>query len=114
MIVEPITISTKTTSNPPPQTKVERADEIPKKEKAEPKHDDAARLSEKVADIQKNLQLNSNVDLAFSVNQDSGDIVITVRDESTGKVIREIPSEEMRNLASKIDSMAGLILDLKV
>jgi flagellar protein FlaG len=114
MIVEPITISVKTTPNPPPQAKVDRANGRPETEKAEPKPDDAARLTEKVADIQKNLQLNSNVDLDFSVNQDSGNVVITVRDESTGKVIREIPSEEMRNLASKIDSMAGLILDLKV
>ena len=71
-------------------------------------------LQKKVADIQKNLQLNNNVDLDFSVNQGSGDVVITVRDESTGKVIREIPPEGMRNLASRIDSMAGLILDRKV
>ena len=100
MIVGTTTISTKTTPNPPPQAKVEMANGRSGKEKA--------------ADIQKNLQLNKNVDLDFSVNQGSGDIVITVRDESTGKVIREIPLEEMRNVDSRIDSMAGLILDRKV
>jgi len=113
MIVEPITISTKTTPNPSPQAKGERADGRPEREQSEPKPDDVARLTKIVADIQKNLQLNKNVDLDFSVNHGSGDIVITVRDESTGKVIREIPPEEIRNLASKVDSMAGLILDLK-
>ena len=105
MIVGPITISTKTTPNPPPQAKVERVNGRP---------EDAVRLAEKVADIQKSLQLNNNVDLDFSANQGSVDVVITVRDESTGKAIREIPSEEMRNLASRIGSMSGRILDRKV
>ena len=113
MIVEPITIAIKTTPNSL-QAKGERANGRTEREKAEPKPDDVVRLTEKVAAIQKNLQLNKNVDLDFSVTQGSGDIVITVRDASTGKVIREIPPEEMRNLASKIDSMAGRILDLKV
>ena len=113
MIIEPINISTKA-PEPPPKPKVETGDGSPGRERAEPRTDDAARLAEKVADVQSSLQLNNNVDLNFSVSQGSGDVVVTVRDGSTGKVIREIPPEEMRNFASKIDSMAGLILDRKV
>ena len=109
MIVKTITISAKT-PDPPPQTKVERANVRPESEKTVLKSDDTTRITKMVADVQNNLQLIKNVDLDFSVNQDSGDIVVTVRDESTGKVIREIPSEEMQNLASNIDSMAGLLL----
>jgi uncharacterized FlaG/YvyC family protein len=39
--------------------------------------------------------------------------MIQVREESTGKLIREIPSREVLNLAAKFDEMVGLIMDKK-
>ena len=66
-----------------------------------------------VADLQNNLKMISNVDLQFSVHEASGEIMVTVRNEDTGKVIREIPPSETLNLAAKIDEMIGIIFDQK-
>jgi flagellar protein FlaG len=40
-------------------------------------------------------------------------MMVTVTDESSGKVIREIPSREILELAAKIDEMVGMIFDQK-
>jgi flagellar protein FlaG len=69
------------------------------------------RLKELASDAQKNLKIMHNVDLQFSVHEASGQIMVVVRDESTGKVIREIPPKEVLNLAAKFEEMAGMILD---
>jgi len=66
-----------------------------------------------VADLQNDLKMVSNVDLNFSVHQSSGKVVVTVRNEETGKIIREIPPSETLALADKIDQMAGIIFDQK-
>ena len=71
-------------------------------------------LSQKIADVQKNLRLTHDVDVQFKVHKPTGEVMVTVKDESTGKIIREIPPAEVLNLAAKIDAMVGLIFDQKV
>ena len=71
------------------------------------------RLTELVADVQQNLKLMHNVDLQFSVHKASGQMMVVVREESTGKVIREIPPKEVLNLAAKFDELAGMLLNKK-
>ena len=73
----------------------------------------SADLSELAADTQKNMNIIHNVNLQFSVNKDSGRIMVTVTDEATGKVIREIPPEELVRFAEKFDEMVGMIFDKK-
>ncbi len=74
---------------------------------------DSDRLTELAADAQRNLKLMHNVDLQFSVHKASGQMMVIVREESTGKMIREIPSKEVLNLAAKFDELAGMLLDKK-
>jgi len=74
---------------------------------------DSDRLTELAADAQRNLKLMHNVDLQFSVHKASGQMMVIVREESTGKVIREIPPKEVLNLAAKFDELAGMLLDKK-
>jgi len=74
---------------------------------------DPAQLRELAADVMQNLKLMDNVDLQFSVHEASGQTMITVREESTGKVIREIPPKEVLNLAAKLDEMIGILFDKK-
>jgi flagellar protein FlaG len=40
--------------------------------------------------------------LEFRVDQDSGRTVVTVKDQSTGEVVRQIPSEEVLRLAQNL------------
>jgi len=72
---------------------------------------DMSQMSEVVADIQKNLGMIHNVDLQFSVHEASGEIIVTVREESSGEVIREIPPSEMLDLAARLGEMVGLLFD---
>jgi flagellar protein FlaG len=73
----------------------------------------SAELSGLAADVQKNMSIIHNVNLQFSVNKNSGRIVITVTDETTGKVIREIPPSELVKFADKFDEVVGMIFDKK-
>ena len=70
-------------------------------------------LSVLASDAQKNIDIIHNVNLQFSVNKNSGRIVVTVTDEATGKVIREIPPSELIKFAEKFDEMVGMIFDQK-
>ena len=73
----------------------------------------SAELSELATDVQKNMNIIHNVDLKFSVNKDSGRIMVTVSNEATGEVIREIPPSELVKFAEKFDEMVGMIFDQK-
>lgn len=48
-------------------------------------------------------------DLRFSVDHDTGRTVVKVTDANTQEVIRQIPAEEILQLAKEIDRMQGLL-----
>lgn len=68
-------------------------------------------LSKMASDIQKNLNIIHDVRLKFSVQKDIGRVVITVTDETTGKVIREIPPAELVSFTSKFDEVVGKLFN---
>ena len=80
------------------------------REEKQPDKDDVIELA---ANVKQNLKVIHDVDLQFSVHDASGQIMVTVREEATGEVIREIPPSEILNLAAKFDDMVGLLLDQK-
>ncbi len=108
MLVEPINVSGKSMASPtraaPPSAK-----ELAPGDK-QVKEPDPSRLA---ASVQKSLNIMHNVDLRFSVHEASGQVMVTVTDESSGKVIREIPPLEILQLAAKLDEMVGMIFDQK-
>jgi flagellar protein FlaG len=52
--------------------------------------------------------INSN--LEFSLNDDTGQLVVKIIDRTTKEVIRQMPSEEMLALAKALDSIKGLFV----
>ena len=68
-------------------------------------------VEEIAGNLQSNLNAIHNVDLQFSVHDSSGRIMVTVKDGTTGQVIREVPPSDILNLAAKLDEMIGLIFD---
>jgi len=70
-------------------------------------------LSELASDVQKNMNIIHNVNLQFSVNKESGRIMVIVTDEATGEIIREIPSSELVKFADRFVEMVGMIFDKK-
>ena len=65
--------------------------------------------------VQMQGQLDSmNISLQYSVYGDKDDkIAVKVVDRDTGKIIREIPSKEMRALQEKMRELVGIIFDHK-
>jgi len=115
MLVEPVNISGKSL-NPPAQSRALAVKGTPQKGKEDvkaKKTPDVSHLSEEIANAQKNLRMTHNVDLQFKVHKPTGKIMVTVRNESTGEVIREIPTHETLNLAARLDAMVGLLFDKK-
>jgi len=56
-----------------------------------------------------------NVKISFSTYGESGQrVAVTVMERETGKVIREIPSEELQQLYSKMEELVGMIFNEKV
>ena len=63
-------------------------------------------LSTHVQNLQRSLQ--------FTVDRDSGDIVVTIVDRETHEVVRLIPSEELLAIAHRLPSAAGVLVTEKV
>ncbi len=84
------------------------------KAEEEKKPADLSQIAEIAMDLQNKMQVLHNVDLNFSVHEASGKILVTVVDEDTGEVIREIPSRELLDLAAKLEEFIGLIFDKKI
>ncbi|MBW1707313.1 MAG: flagellar protein FlaG [Deltaproteobacteria bacterium] len=113
MLVEPVTVSGKGQA-PAAQARLPAGNGMSQKGGADVKAEkqpDLAQSAEIVARVQKNLDIIHDTDLQFSVHEATGEVMVTVRDESSGKVIREIPPREVLNLAAKLDAMVGLIFD---
>lgn len=61
-----------------------------------------------------NFKMIHDVDLQFSIHEATGRIFVKVIRGETGEIIREIPPEQVLNLAAKIDEMMGILYDQKV
>lgn len=51
-------------------------------------------------------------ELQFSIDSESGETVISVRDVNTGELIRQIPSEEALRLSQALDSLEKSLIDI--
>ena len=50
-------------------------------------------------------------ELKFDVDKGSGDSFLTIIDQRTGEVVRQIPSKEVLKLRANIDQLIGIIFD---
>lgn len=48
-------------------------------------------------------------ELQFEVDDDTGRTVVTVRDAKTEEVIRQIPSEEVLEIAARLEEVSGVL-----
>jgi flagellar protein FlaG len=115
MLIEPVTESGKNISLTSQARLTTNHDTIQENDNTDKKAKTPSlvELSKIVADVQNNMNIIHDVDLQFSVNKDSGRIMVTVTDEATGKVIREIPPSDLVRFADKFGEMVGMIFDQK-
>ncbi|MDR0440380.1 MAG: flagellar protein FlaG [Candidatus Accumulibacter sp.] len=69
-------------------------------------------LQEAVEKIQKFVSMAA-CNIEFSIDEDSGRTVVKVVDRETKDVVRQIPSEEMLDLAQALDKLQGLLIKQK-
>ncbi len=81
--------------------------------------------SEQASDADKRLDMTDLVerfrlqvqsiqrDLNFSVDDSTGHVVVQVIDGDSGKVVRQIPSEEIIRLTERLDEMRSLMFEAK-
>ena len=112
-MIESLTISENSVAKPNTVriSEVKEASREGKPAEKQPITFESSQMSELVADIRN--EMIRNVNLQFVVHEDIGRVVVTVIDESTGKVIREIPPSEVLKLAENIDKTIGIIFDQK-
>ena len=53
-------------------------------------------------------------DLQFSVDQATGRTVITVRDSSTGAVVRQIPDAEALRISQALGNQPNVLIDVSI
>lgn len=73
--------------------------------------------AEQAAKVAKELQDrldDMGTKLSFSVDKATDSIVIQVTDKKTGKLVRQIPSQEMLDLKAKLEKLMGILFDKKV
>lgn len=66
-----------------------------------------------VEDVQRFVETMTN-NLQFSIDDDSGRTVVKVVDRQTEEVLRQIPSEEMLDIARTLGKLKGLLVEQKV
>jgi flagellar protein FlaG len=68
----------------------------------------------RIAELMDSYVRSMQSDINIQVNNRTGDISVKVISKETGKVIREIPSQEMLELAARMEEISGVFFDQKV
>jgi flagellar protein FlaG len=79
---------------------------------AKPKDPQQDQITKAVEEMQKTVGAIAT-DLRFSVDKDSGRLIVSVIDSKTHQVVRQIPSEDIMKMARNIDRMQGLLFSGK-
>ncbi len=84
-------------------------DEKPVDEKKEEK------ISQEMLDeLASDIETLHSIGLSFAQHEDTGRTMVEVMDKDTKTLIRQIPSEDVLNMAAKMDEMIGMLFDEKV
>ncbi len=78
------------------------------------KQDDTDLSNDVLQVFKEEFDLINNVELKFNKDDETGQTYIKIVDKESGDIIREIPPEEVRKLAEKLDEMVGILFDKKV
>lgn len=99
-----------------PDSMVVSPDAAPRHSKPERKAEQPEiRISQALLNgVQHEIQKMHNVGLQFSVHEATGRTIVKVIDKETERLIREIPSEELLDIADKMGKMIGILFDKKV
>jgi flagellar protein FlaG len=61
------------------------------------------------AQLKQVVETTSNRRLAFEVHDESGEVLVQVRDVANGNILRQIPSEELLRLHERLSELVGVL-----
>jgi flagellar protein FlaG len=67
-------------------------------------------IQKAIESMKRMIETKAPNSLAFSVDDSSGKTIVKITDVQTGETIRQIPSQEMLDIARSIDKMQGMLL----
>ena len=68
---------------------------------------------EQIAQAMENYVSSIQRDLKIQVHKDTGNLMVKIISAEDGKTIREVPPEELLDLAAKMDEMLGALFNSK-
>ena len=74
---------------------------------------DRAQLEQAVKEIKQLVKPMVSNSLDFSIDDSTGKAIVRITDRETGEMIRQIPSQEMLEIARSLDKMQGMLLRQK-
>lgn len=89
--------------------KVNASNEAAEQQQAEEKPD-KEQLMEMAAELEKFMNANQR-SLSFHVDDVTGRDVVTIKDMVTDETIRQLPSEEVLDLAARLSDLSGLLIN---
>lgn len=69
---------------------------------------------EMLDELANDIEILHSIGLSFSRHEDSGRTMVSVMNRDTDEVIRQIPSEDLLDMAVRMEEMVGLLFDEKV
>lgn len=72
-----------------------------------------AHVQKAVESLKQMIQTRAPNNLAFSVDDSTGKTIVKISDAQTGETIRQIPSEELLEIARSLDKVQGMLLQEK-
>ncbi|MGX2972380.1 flagellar protein FlaG [Helicobacter sp. T3_23-1059] len=91
-----------------------RAASAQQDERRKIQHEEVAHTKQDLVNLSKEMNQKMRdigTDINFSYSEDIRGLVVTVKEPNSGKVIREIPSQDAIELARKMNETMGLLFD---
>ncbi|MFW5829924.1 MAG: flagellar protein FlaG [Planctomycetota bacterium] len=63
------------------------------------------------AELQQVIEVASGRELAFDIFEDTASLFVEISDRSSGEVIKQIPSEEVLQLRTRIQELVGVLVN---
>jgi flagellar protein FlaG len=94
---------------------MEQADRAEEKAATEKSAREAQQVTEHMLkELEQDIEAMHNVGLKFAKHNDTGRTMIKVLNKENDEIIREIPAEDVLDLAAKIEEMIGILFDKEV
>ena len=69
---------------------------------------------EMLDELSDDIKMLHSIGLSFAQHEDTGRTMVKVMDKENNQLIRQIPAEDVLDMAAKMDEMIGLLFDEKV